>query len=107
MCGAGSAAGFVADTLAAPSPCLGDPLTGDHLGSSPLGRSPCGSLAFAWAMGGGPIVLPASAGLRLDVNALRWLVLEIHYDNPGHVAGIVDNSGVRLHLTDVNDLRPH
>ena len=36
---------------------------------------------------------------------IQHIVLEIHYDNPGSVAGQIDNSGVILYYTDTDNAR--
>lgn len=61
---------------------------------SPLGT--CTTLIYGWAVGGGPLVLPDDVAFRDH----RYLVIEMHYDNPDMLSGLVDNSGVILHFAD-------
>lgn len=48
----------------------------------------------------GPFVLPPEAGIVIgddvDNGELRHLILEIHYDNPMHLTGKHDESGLRI-----------
>jgi len=71
--------------------------------SSPLGaiNQGCSGLAYAWAVGGGPLVIPPEAGLRMgkQPGAIKYLVLEIHYNNPDVIQGATDASGVILTYT--------
>ncbi len=67
-------------------------------GTSPLGGA-CRSLVYAWAVGGNALVLPAAAGVRLGRGALRFVTVEIHYDNPGRLVGELDSTVLRLTVT--------
>jgi len=71
--------------------------------NSPIGDvdSDCTSLLFAWAVGGGPTVLPEAAGFRMgyEESGFTHLVLEMHYDNPENVAGVRDRSGFKITYT--------
>ncbi|KAK9881470.1 hypothetical protein WA026_016354 [Henosepilachna vigintioctopunctata] len=61
----------------------------------------CKRVLAAWAMGAGPFTYPDEASLPLggpDFNP--YIMLEIHYNNPEMLSGIVDNSGIRLHVSD-------
>lgn len=51
--------------------------------------------------------MPQEAGFRMGTTAddIQHIVLEIHYDNPGSVAGQIDNSGVILYYTDTDNAR--
>jgi len=77
--------------------------------TSPLGNTNigCTSLLFGWAIGASYFVVPEEAGFRIgaSANATKFVVLEIHYNNPADVSNVVDNSGVRFHYT--TDLRPN
>lgn len=71
---------------------------------SPVGNfiTGCESVLFGWARGMDSMVLPKEAGFRIGVggnHAVRFLAVEIHYDNPLGSVGVTDNSGVRLHWT--------
>ncbi|XP_031554202.1 DBH-like monooxygenase protein 1 isoform X2 [Actinia tenebrosa] len=59
-----------------------------------------GVLAAAWGVGGGPFVYPQHVGFPIDAEHIgRYFVMEVHYDNPDHKSGIIDNSGVRFFYT--------
>jgi len=70
---------------------------------SPIGIpfSGCSSLLYEWAMGVKEMTLPAEAGFRMGYGqgTFQYIVIEMHFDNPEDLAGIVDNSGVRIHYT--------
>lgn len=73
-------------------------------GLSPLGFQGCKTLMYAWAVGGSSFVLPEDTGFRLGgdgqlINGFRYLILEVHYNNPDLKEDIVDSSGVILHVT--------
>ena len=55
---------------------------------------------YVWAPGTGAIDFP-SGGVRLRPD--DTLRLEVHYNNPSGALGIVDSSGVRLLLDDIED----
>lgn len=57
----------------------------------------CGELVYAWAVGGGPFILPDTVHLGMGATKYRFLVAQHHYDNPGGVTGQVDSSGVRIY----------
>lgn len=60
----------------------------------------CKKVMAAWAMGAAPFVYPEEAGLPIggpDFNS--YIMLEVHYNNPGLRKGMVDSSGVRLYIT--------
>ncbi|KAA0188986.1 hypothetical protein HAZT_HAZT006497 [Hyalella azteca] len=66
----------------------------------------CKRVLAAWAMGANSFTYPAEAGLPLggpDFNP--FVMLEVHYNNPGKMEGRVDSSGMVLTYT--QDLRPH
>jgi hypothetical protein len=57
-------------------------------------------LAYVWAPGEGPFALPPNVGGPLGLNGgHQSFKLEIHFDNPARVQGVLDSSGVRLHYT--------
>ncbi|XP_033106266.1 DBH-like monooxygenase protein 1 homolog [Anneissia japonica] len=60
----------------------------------------CRRMIYAWAVGGGPLDFPDHAGLSLGRgNDSTIILIEMHYDNPGHSADFHDNSGVRVYYT--------
>merc|ERR1712190_641403 len=71
-----------------------------------FGSSDCSgdfdTLYFTWAKGMGPFLLPSEVGFRAGGHAgssLQSFVIQIHYDNPGGVNTLVDNSGLRIFRT--------
>jgi len=56
---------------------------------------------WAWAPGVDPMELPPVAGFRVgpSINAWDGLLIQIHYNNPGTLSGIIDNSGIRVYYT--------
>jgi len=71
---------------------------------SPVGNflAGCESVLFAWAHGMGSMTLPKEAGFRVGDSGshpFKYMVIEIHYDNPLVIPGQRDYSGVRLHWT--------
>jgi len=75
--------------------CL-DPIFKSEYGFSPMAVQECTTLMFAWAAGGGSLVLPESAGFPIGDDSVRYVVLEVHYSHP---TAIKDKSGVILHVT--------
>jgi len=67
----------------------------------------CSSLLYSWALGIGKLEMPAEAGFRIGVNypAVRYAVIEIHYDNPQGLTTVVDDSGFSMKYTP--QLRQH
>ncbi|KAK6753159.1 hypothetical protein RB195_012639 [Necator americanus] len=71
----------------------------DGLTMSATARS-CSHVIAAWAMGEGPIYFPPEAGLPLGGEYGKdYIKVEIHYNNPGLLSGVVDNSGFELVVT--------
>ncbi len=73
---------------------------------SPSGNplSLCTTVIYAWAIGMGPVALPSDAGFRIGNNlkgGIQWGMIEMHYNNPGGVAGVVDSSGFKFKYTKV------
>ena len=88
-----------------PQPCASDVDQGaGGRGNSPLGalNSGCSSLMWSWAVGGGAFVLPESAGFRIGTgpDAISHAILEVHYDNPGLEAGVIDEFGFEMFYVD-------
>ncbi|XP_065570089.1 dopamine beta-hydroxylase-like isoform X4 [Artemia franciscana] len=66
----------------------------------------CKRVIAAWAMGAGPFSYPKEAGQTFGGSSFsRYIMLEVHYNNPRLKKGIVDNSGIRLYYT--KKLRKH
>jgi hypothetical protein len=61
----------------------------------------CSSLLYSWALGIGKVEMPPQAGFRIGVDypAMRYAVIEIHYDNPEGLTGVVDDSGFSMVYT--------
>jgi len=76
---------------------------------SPIGNGPsgCTMLLYGWALGSGSLVMPPEAGFRMGWSeyAFAFLVIEMHYDNPGLTSGLMDDSGITVFYTP--DLRPY
>jgi hypothetical protein len=57
-------------------------------------------MIIGWAKGGGSgFVYPSVAGVRTGTGNARFIVLEIHLDNPSGAAGKVITSGFKIHTT--------
>jgi hypothetical protein len=65
-------------------------------------KAGCSSLLYAWAVGAPPLILPNNTGIPLRGGSA---FMQVHYNNPDHISGVTDNSGVRFYYTDV--LRPN
>ncbi|XP_001602880.1 tyramine beta-hydroxylase [Nasonia vitripennis] len=60
----------------------------------------CKKVLAAWAMGADAFVYPEEAGLPIGgENFNRFVMLEVHYNNPELLAGNVDSSGIRFIFT--------
>jgi len=75
-----------------------------------LGSPTCsGSRVVVWVWGPGvpAMAFPSQAGLLMGAQngAFQSLELEIHYDNPSGVTGLLDKSGIRTFRTEA--LRPY
>uniref|UniRef100_A0A8D8RMC2 Tyramine beta-hydroxylase n=1 Tax=Cacopsylla melanoneura TaxID=428564 RepID=A0A8D8RMC2_9HEMI len=68
--------------------------------SSPTKPAPvesCKSVIAAWAMGALPFKYPKETGRPLGGPSNNpYVMLEVHYNNPEHRTGLIDNSGLRL-----------
>jgi hypothetical protein len=65
----------------------------------------CGSftseIAYGWAPGGPPSSLPENLGAPLfGTDGFQAFLIQIHYNNPNLIDGVVDSSGVRLYYTE-------
>jgi hypothetical protein len=57
-------------------------------------------LTYVWAPGDGPFALPDYLGAPFGgIDGFQSYKLEIHYNNPGGIQGVLDNSGVRFYYT--------
>lgn len=55
------------------------------------------NIFYGWGPGQEPLVLPEGVGIPIGGDsAFRSLALQIHYNNPNGVAGLVDNTGIRV-----------
>lgn len=88
-----------------PQACLANPATAASHGQSPLGQLGCVSFVYTWAPGVSSLVLPAAAGIRAGTGGARYLVLEVHMNNPTLMANVPLNAGVRLYLTATGSFR--
>ena len=60
-------------------------------------RTSCGR----WAVGGRAFLLPKDVGFPIgDSGSDTFLLLNIHYDNPEQIAGVVDSSGLEFYYTE-------
>jgi hypothetical protein len=50
-----------------------------------------------------PLVLPENLGFRIGPSSFRYIEIQMHYDNPDMISGMVDHSGLRMYYT--NNLR--
>ena len=54
----------------------------------------------AWAVGGGNFYMPKEAGVSLNTESdPKYMLLEIHYDNPNLSDNIIDSSGLRIYYS--------
>ena len=60
---------------------------------------PGNEISYVWAPGDMPLSLPSNVGGPLGSSGFKSFKLEIHYNNPGLVAGQLDSSGVRIYYT--------
>lgn len=71
-------------------------------GNSPLGRSQNQGLISAWALGGGPLLFPLEAGFTIGANTTRYVILEMHINNPTkNNELLISNVGVKIYTTKV------
>ncbi|XP_054721644.1 dopamine beta-hydroxylase-like [Uloborus diversus] len=68
--------------------------------SKPKILEACKRVLAAWAMGALPFTYPEEAGLPIGGSDFsRYVMLEVHYNNPEIRQGVVDSSGVKLTYT--------
>ncbi|CAH1797738.1 unnamed protein product [Owenia fusiformis] len=66
----------------------------------------CRRVIGAWAMGAGPFWYPEEAGYPIGgADFSRYVMIEVHFNNPTLKKGIIDNSGIRFYYTPT--MRPH
>ena len=67
----------------------------------------CKGIVAAWGLGGESFYFPSDAGYPVgqEHGGATYYMFEVHYENPGLHANILDNSGLELLLTP--NLRPH
>jgi hypothetical protein len=56
-------------------------------------------MQYGWAVGGKDFYTPNEVGIRLGGQKLDNIILQIHYDNPEHLEGHFDSSGVMVYST--------
>ena len=67
---------------------------------APPQLSQCKKVLAAWAIGAGPFSYPSEAGLAIGGPEFHpYVMLEVHYNNPSLRSGVVDSSGIRMHVT--------
>jgi len=64
----------------------------------------CENYLGGWAVGSANVAFPPNVGIPIG-EGQRWLVIQMHYYNPGMTEGVYDSSGLRAHLLTKN-LRP-
>ncbi|CAL1295085.1 unnamed protein product [Larinioides sclopetarius] len=70
-----------------------------HRSNMPDAMKKCEGVSLAWGIGGDDLLLPEDVGLPLESIPAKYYMLEVHYDNPNKVAGIVDSSGFRIYYS--------
>merc|ERR1719409_2634563 len=68
------------------------------------GGMPCTELIFAWAVGGSTFCSPPNVGF-LRKKSKPLMLLEVHYDNPNALEGVVDTSGLELTYFAASDVK--
>ncbi|KAK2157256.1 hypothetical protein LSH36_194g01002 [Paralvinella palmiformis] len=67
---------------------------------APEGLEACRQVIGAWAMGAEPLTYPEEAGAPIGGSDYsRYVMLEIHYNNPDHKQGVIDSSGIKFYVT--------
>lgn len=56
-------------------------------------------LMYAWAPGDIPTLMPPNAGTALGKSGMITFSLQIHYNNPDFVTGLLDSSGTKIYYT--------
>ncbi|XP_043470851.1 tyramine beta-hydroxylase [Leptopilina heterotoma] len=69
-------------------------------GDRPQKTQICKKVLAAWAMGADAFVYPEDAGLSIGgANFNRYVMLEVHYNNPELLENTIDSSGIQFFLT--------
>nr|CAB3263917.1 DBH-like monooxygenase protein 1 homolog [Phallusia mammillata] len=72
----------------------------------PVDRRYCSRTMVGWGVGGGDIIFPADVGFPFgEPGDPKFVMLQMHYDNPHLDAGVVDDSG--LMFTYTSEIRTH
>eukprot|EP00486_Rosalina_sp_Unknown_P006020 CAMPEP_0201567166 /NCGR_PEP_ID=MMETSP0190_2-20130828/7517_1 /ASSEMBLY_ACC=CAM_ASM_000263 /TAXON_ID=37353 /ORGANISM="Rosalina sp." /LENGTH=621 /DNA_ID=CAMNT_0047986831 /DNA_START=49 /DNA_END=1914 /DNA_ORIENTATION=- len=59
-----------------------------------------GVTLYAWAIGGEELYMPEGVGFPIGGdNGPKYIMMEMHYDNPEEKSDIVDSSGFRMYVT--------
>lgn len=68
----------------------------------------CQRTYLIWGLGASPRVFPSNAGKPLGISPLNvhFVLLEMHYNNPNGLSGLVD-TGSGFSLTVTSNLRPN
>jgi len=78
-------------------PAFNGPCTSEQ---KPMGLTPCRRVIGAWAIGAANFTYPEEAGGLIGGTKLsRFVVLEVHFNNPYLKKGIIDQSGIRIYYT--------
>ena len=75
-----------------------------EIGQSPTGNGVCTSIIYVSASGSGPFIMPNLAGMKLGHHR-RYIVFEVHIDNPQLLKGVEITNLVKIYTTSV--LRPN
>ncbi|KAM8945538.1 DBH-like monooxygenase protein 1 [Pelodytes ibericus] len=60
----------------------------------------CETVLYGWAIGGEGFTYPQHVGLSIGLSSdPKYVLMEVHYDNPSHREGLIDNSGIRIYYT--------
>ena len=59
----------------------------------------CRDLLAVWSLGLPGQCSPPEAGVRFGRGAYRYFQIQVHWNNPQHVATYTDTSGIRMHYT--------
>ncbi|CAH1791597.1 unnamed protein product [Owenia fusiformis] len=60
----------------------------------------CDSIMWGWGVGAGIFHFPKNVGYPIGgVDDPVYINLELHYDNPQNLEGVIDNSGMRIYYT--------
>jgi len=69
--------------------------------SCPSMPTQCAGILYAWGKGGGPFVLPPITGVEIGSVGRTYVAMQIHYNNPNNVTGLIDASGVNIYRTNM------